>query len=383
MPGAPKSISPFVIGHSQDVESLCAGDATRLELRCLDRDPATELHRLSLKTGGLLPEEQNLLRASSGAHLVDQGPNLVLSISPKALAALAERSTLGRLLAQCTRASLRPNSAPWIMGIVNVTPDSFSDGGLWLDPAKAIQHGLQLVKEGANLLDIGGESTRPGAQAVSEADELQRVVAVIEGLAVRTKVPLSIDTTKTAVARAALDAGASWVNDISGGLQEDGMLPLVAERGAVFVAMHRQGNSATMQLDPAYGDCPQEVCEHLRERVGACLAAGIAPDKLILDPGIGFGKTLRHNLELMDRLRELRSLGAPILVGPSRKAFIQQLTEAAQGSDSKLSERLGGTAAAVSLCIDRGAQGFRVHDVRMMVEAAKIAHAITCPTTTA
>ena len=307
---------------------LCADAGTRLALRCLDQSDENTLHRWSLRGEALLKDELDLLEQTEGVHLKERSEAWELSISPTSLTQLSVSAPLGKLLASCTNATLRPTAKPLIMGIVNVTPDSFSDGGQWLDPIAAINHGLQLVADGADVLDIGGESSRPGAAPIDEIEELRRVLPVIEGLAACTSTPLSIDSTKSAVARAALDAGASWVNDISAGLQDPQMLPLVAERGAVFVAMHRKGDSLNMQTAPSYKDCLGEVCEHLRERAAACLTTGIATDKLILDPGIGFGKTLEHNLDLMGRLRELRSLGAPLLVGPSRKAFIEQVNSA-------------------------------------------------------
>lgn len=366
-------------------------DATRLQVRNLDNEPQPPVHRWSIRTGSLTKDEEQCILASEGA-IDRRETSSILSLSPRGLNKLGSSSALGRVLAACAQAAHRPTHPPCIMGIVNVTPDSFSDGGRWLDPAAAIEHGLRLVCEGAQVLDIGGESSRPGAAPVDAKEELRRVIPVIEGLAARTPALLSIDTTKANVARAALDAGAHWINDISAGLQDTAMLPLVAERGAVFVAMHRQGISTTMQDNPRYGDCLSEVAEHLRGRVRACLTAGIAPEKIILDPGIGFGKTLEHNIELMGRLRELRSLGAPLMVGPSRKAFIGNLEEAEcspqvpSKTPNLPADRLGGTAAAISLCIDRGAQVFRVHDCRIMAEAARVAYALSAsysPTATA
>jgi dihydropteroate synthase len=258
------------------------------------------------------------------------------------------------------------------MGVVNVTPDSFSDGGQFLDPQRAIEHGLELESQGAHILDVGGESTRPGSDPVSVDEELRRTIPVVEGLAKRAKVPVSIDTTKSAVARAALDAGASIVNDVSAGRFDAEMLPLVAERGATFVAMHMQGTPRDMQADPRYEDVVSEVLEFLRERGAACLAAGIARERIWIDPGIGFGKTLEHNLEILRRLPELRSLGLPVLVGPSRKAFIARIHPPAKDDAA----RRGGTAAAVTLAVQGGAEILRVHDVAVMAEAAAVARAM-------
>jgi dihydropteroate synthase len=261
---------------------------------------------------------------------------------------------------------------PKIQGVVNVTPDSFSDGGRFLDPQRAVEHGIQLVAEGADLLDVGGESTRPGSQPVSADEELCRIKLVVEGLARSTKAPISVDTTKSSVARAALDAGATIVNDISAGRHDPSMLELVASRGAGYVAMHMQGEPRTMQAAPRYDDVVTEVTEFLRERCAVALEAGVDRTKLWIDPGIGFGKSLEHNLELLRHLGELRSLGLPILVGVSRKAFIGKIT----GSNTPAADRIGGTAAAVALAVLNGAEILRVHDVAIMREAALVARAI-------
>lgn len=268
-----------------------------------------------------------------------------------------------------------------IMGIVNVTPDSFSDGGLFAGADAAIEHGCRLVREGADLLDIGGESTRPGAAPVSEEEELERVLPVLQGLRSAVSVPLSIDTMKASVAAAAIEAGATWVNDVSGGLHDPGILEVAARAEATYVAMHRSGDSRTMQVAPKYVDCVAEVAEHLRGRAEQALVAGIRPDHLLLDPGIGFGKRLEDNLALLRNLSELRSIGAPLLVGPSRKAFIGQL----QGSErpdawrtgerqDTPADRVGGTAAAVAACVEAGVAVVRVHDVAVMAQCALVAH---------
>lgn len=259
-----------------------------------------------------------------------------------------------------------------IMGVVNVTPDSFSDGGRYADARSAIEHGIALEAEGAHMLDIGGESTRPGAEPVALEEELARTIPVITELARRTKCALSIDTTKSAVARAALDAGATIVNDVSAGRFDDAMLPLVAERRAVFVAMHMQGAPRDMQKQPSYTDVVLEVIEFLRERAAACLAAGIDKESIWIDPGIGFGKTLEHNVTLLRRLPELRSLGLPVLLGVSRKSFIATIHPPAKHD----ARRLGGTAAAVAFGVQGGAEIVRVHDVAVMAEAIAVASAL-------
>jgi dihydropteroate synthase len=269
------------------------------------------------------------------------------------------------------RAVLTPPSPPRIMGIVNVTPDSFSDGGRYLDHRAAVEHGLRLVEEGADLLDIGGESTRPGAKGVDEAQELHRVIPVLEGLRARTRIPLSIDTTKSAVAEGALDVGADIVNDTSAGLADPRMLPLVADRGCELVLMHRQGTPRDMQTAPRYGDVVGEVLAHLRERGAAGLKSGIEASKIMLDPGIGFGKRLQDNLDLIRALPELRSLGLPVLLGVSRKSCLGALSET-----EKPTERVGDTAAATAVGVLLGADILRVHDVRVMSQALRVAVAL-------
>jgi dihydropteroate synthase len=257
-----------------------------------------------------------------------------------------------------------------VMGIVNVTPDSFSDGGAFLDPEAAVAHGLRLAAEGADLLDVGGESTRPGAQPVPEEEELRRVVPVVRELAARAGVPVSIDTTKAAVAEAALGAGATMVNDISA-LRFDPRLGEVAARaGAALVIMHMQGAPNTMQQAPHYDDLLGEVVAELAAGVARAAAAGVGQERILVDPGIGFGKALEHNLELLDRLDALTVLGRPILVGPSRKAFIGRIL------DLPASDRIEGTIAACCLAASRGAHLVRVHDVGAVRRALRVCDAI-------
>ncbi|MGQ9477063.1 MAG: dihydropteroate synthase [Candidatus Bipolaricaulia bacterium] len=257
-----------------------------------------------------------------------------------------------------------------IMGIVNVTPDSFSDGGLYLDPERAIAHALELIEEGADIIDIGGESTRPGATPVPAEVELERVLPVIEGIRERAKVPISIDTYKAAVAEAALKAGATMVNDISALRFDPRMSEVLKGFDVPVVLMHMQGEPRTMQQNPRYDDVVGEIISFLRERMAAAVEAGLSKSKLILDPGIGFGKRVEHNLEILKRLEELKALGRPILIGPSRKSFIGQLSGAPPG------ERLPGTIAAVALGIAHGADIVRVHDVRAVKQAVILADAI-------
>jgi dihydropteroate synthase len=259
------------------------------------------------------------------------------------------------------------------MGVVNVTPDSFSDGGLFLDPERAIEHGRALVAEGADVLDVGGESTRPGAAAVPEDEELARVLPVIEGLA-EAGASISIDTSKLAVADAALAAGASIVNDITALRAAPEIGALCAERGVELVLMHMQGSPRTMQEDPTYDDVVGDVKAFLAERMQFALAEGVAEEQIWLDPGIGFGKTVDHNLELLRRFAELTELGRPLVVGTSRKTFIGKLTGA------EVDERLGGTVASCALALAGGARMLRVHDVRAVREGMTVAAAILAAT---
>jgi dihydropteroate synthase len=255
------------------------------------------------------------------------------------------------------------------MGVVNVTPDSFSDGGLFLEPRAAVAHGLALAEEGAAILDVGGESTRPGAAPVSEEEELGRVLPVVEGLATAGH-RVSIDTSKVGVARAALDAGASIVNDVSAFRFDRRLAGLVAEREAHCCLMHMLGEPRTMQENPRYDDVVSEVKAFLDERLAFAVAEGVAEERVWLDPGIGFGKTVAHNLELLRRLDEIVALGRPVVIGTSRKSFLGKL---AGGKPE--GERLPGTIATNVLALERGASIFRVHDVAPVLDALTVAAA--------
>jgi dihydropteroate synthase len=245
-----------------------------------------------------------------------------------------------------------------LMGIVNVTPDSFSDGGLYLDPALAIDHGLELERSGASMLDVGGESTRPGAQPVAEAEELRRVMPVIEGLVTRgSRAQISIDTSKAAVATAALEAGATLVNDVTALRGDPKMAETVAVSEVDCCLMHMLGEPRTMQRDPHYDDVVGEVKAFLEQRMAFAVAAGIKEERILLDPGIGFGKTVEHNLELLMRLEELTALGRPIAIGTSRKSFLGRITA------KPVEDRIAATLATNVLAYERGARVFRVHDV--------------------
>ncbi len=272
------------------------------------------------------------------------------------------------MLLELRRHVLLLGQRTWLMGVVNVTPDSFSDGGHFFDPAAAIAHGVALARAGAHILDVGGESTRPGAIEVGKDEELRRVVGVIEGLSRQCpEVPLSIDTSKAAVAQAAMDAGASMINDVTGLRGDPEMAAVVAQTGAAICLMHMQGMPRTMQTDPRYGDVVAEVKAFLEEAAGRARAAGVKPERIVIDPGIGFGKTVDHNLTLLRRLTELRSLGYPVLVGPSRKAFLGLLTGRAAP------ERAVATAATVAIIAAAGSADIvRVHDVFEAKDAAAV-----------
>jgi dihydropteroate synthase len=251
---------------------------------------------------------------------------------------------------------------PVIMGVVNVTPDSFSDGGFWFEPSAAVAHGRALVTEGADLVDVGGESTRPGAQRPSVAEELRRVLPVVEALSA-DGVVVSVDTMRAEVAERALDAGASLVNDVSGGLADPDMVALVAERGCPYVAMHWRGHSTHMQSRAVYDDVVAEVCQELAVRRDAILAAGVAAERLVLDPGLGFAKHAPHNWALLAHLDALLALGQPVLVGASRKTFLGRIGVAADAAPRPPSDRDLATAATSIVCAQGRVWGVRVHDV--------------------
>jgi dihydropteroate synthase len=255
------------------------------------------------------------------------------------------------------------------MGIVNVTPDSFSDGGRHADSVAAVTHALRMIDEGAGLIDVGGESTRPGAPSVSVETEIERVVPVIEALAARTKIPISIDTSKPAVMTAAVHAGASMINDVRA-LREPGAMQAAARTDAAICLMHMQGEPRTMQSDPRYSDVVAEVRDFLRERTEACLASGIAKNRLVVDPGIGFGKRLEHNLALLAGLPAVTALGWPVLIGVSRKSMLGTLLGRA------VDERVAGGVAMATAAVLAGASIVRTHDVAATVDAVKVAVAL-------
>ena len=256
------------------------------------------------------------------------------------------------------------------MGVLNVTPDSFSDGGQFFDHESAVARGLRMAADGADLVDVGGESTRPGSEPVTAEEERERVVPVIKGLAAELDIPISIDTRKPEVAAAAMDAGACIVNDVSGG-RAPGMFDLVREAGSGMVLMHMRGEPKDMQQHTDYGDVVRDVRDELRARMDAATAAGIEPERLALDPGLGFAKTFEQNLILMRRVDELFELGRPLVAGPSRKSFIGKLL-----GDAPVDDRLEGTAGAAAWLAGRGVHVLRVHDVREMVRVIRVVDAI-------
>ena len=260
-------------------------------------------------------------------------------------------------------------STPVVMGVLNVTPDSFSDGGHWFDPVRATDRAVEMVEEGAAFIDVGGESTRPGAATVPVDEELRRVIPLVEALARRLPVPVSIDTRKPEVMRAAIAAGATLVNDIAA-LGAAGALEAVAGSGAAVCLMHMQGEPRSMQAAPEYDDVVAEVVAYLQDRAAACVAAGIAHERIVLDPGFGFGKLLEHNLDLLAGLDRLAALGFPVMAGLSRKSMIGQVTGRPVG------ERLAGSVALATLAALGGARIIRAHDVAATVDAVKIAAAL-------
>src|SRR5687768_6686223 len=259
-----------------------------------------------------------------------------------------------------------------VMGIINVTPDSFSDGGVLLDPQRAIDTGVQMVEDGADLLDVGGESTRPGAEPLAEAEERRRVLPVVEGLAGRVKVPISIDTYKASIADAALTAGASIVNDVSGLRYEPALAPVVARHQAAIVLMHTRGRSRDMYKQAVYHDVIDEVLDELRESVAFATGAGIPKERILIDPGLGFAKEPAHTYEALARLHEFAELGRPVLAGPSRKMFLTRPL----GREVPAAARDWATAAAVVAAVFGGAHIVRVHAVREMAQVVKVSDEI-------
>ncbi|MBW8005338.1 MAG: dihydropteroate synthase [candidate division NC10 bacterium] len=286
--------------------------------------------------------------------------------SPEALAPSGTRLPPLR----CRRFCLNLTTRTQIMGVLNVTPDSFSDGGLYVDAGRAVEYAHQMIEEGADLIDVGGESTRPGAEPVSAEEELRRILPSVKRLVKKLAVPISVDTYKADVAAVVLAEGVDLINDVSGLSFDPRLASVVAEAGAGLVLTHIQGTPRIMQTDPKYTDVVAEVREHLQERVLVAETRGVHPEAIVVDPGIGFGKRVEHNLILLNRLAELHVLGKPLLVGPSRKSFIGTVL------DLPVEERLEGSAAAVAAAIWQGVHIVRVHDVRAMVRVARMTDAI-------
>ncbi|NNC16828.1 dihydropteroate synthase [Corallococcus exiguus] len=334
-------------------------------------------------------EREKLPTWTPGGH-VDHPGEVLLSGSRQQfdrLISLARKSPRTDGLARALEEVLSPAPMPaltlsgrrfewgtrtYLMGVVNVTPDSFSDGGIFPDAVSAVEHAMKLVDAGADILDVGGESTRPGSLPVSADEELSRILQVVEGIKRRSTVPISVDTTKAAVAKEALKAGAHLINDVTGFHSEPALAGVVAAAGAACCLMHTQGMPKTMQQDPRYQDVVGEVMDYLEEGMFQATEAGIPRERILLDPGIGFGKTLEHNLFLLRRLEELRGLGQPLLVGTSRKSFLGKLT-GGKGPQERLAATLGSVAA---MAILGGADVVRVHDVGEARDALAVADAI-------
>ncbi len=271
---------------------------------------------------------------------------------------------------QCRDISIPIRSGALLMGVLNVTPDSFSDGGKFLDPGRAVEHVHEMIAEGADIIDVGGESTRPGARYVGEKEEIQRIKPVMNALGKEIDVPISIDTRKAAVAEMALDLGAALVNDVSGLRDDPQLVHTVQKTGAGVIIMHRKGSSETMQQAPYYEDVMGEVLEFLTQQVDFALINGISAEKILIDPGIGFGKTATHNIELLANIGKLRQLGYPIVVGLSRKSFLGELTK------QPMDQREIGHAASLALMVWEGAHILRVHNVGAMKDALRVAQAL-------
>ncbi len=273
-------------------------------------------------------------------------------------------------LIKCGNYNLEIGKRTLVMGIVNVTPDSFSDGGQFLDSEKAIEHAKLLANQGADIIDIGGESTRPGSESVTSEEEKRRVIPVIEGIARDVKVPISIDTCKSEVAKTALDKGASMINDISAMRSDSKIVDVALKHDAPMILMHMKGTPKNMQLNPSYISVMGEIKEFLRDRVEFAVSKGMERNNIIIDPGIGFGKTIEHNYEIIRKLSELKELDLPILIGPSRKSFIGNTL------GLEVDDRLEGTLATITMCVMNGADIVRVHDVKEVLRVVRMTDAI-------
>lgn len=352
MPDRGGRLSPLELRtNPRLLEPRSAGPLRRIALECLSAAEARALG--SLLRDGIVEATEPQLRGLPAP----MGPLLLETV---------RRARRRPGLIRLPGGALRCGTRTLVMGVLNVTPDSFSDGGSWLDPERAVRHARSMIREGADVIDVGGESTRPGAAPVSPAEERRRVLPVLERLAA-DGVPLSIDTSKASVAAAAFRAGARILNDVSALRGDPAMARLAARAGVAVLLMHRRGTPRTMQRDPRYGDPVADICRELRGSLAVALRAGIPRDRILVDPGIGFGKKPGHNVEILRRLDELRSLGCAVAVGASRKRFIGHYL------GRPVHDRLHGTAATVAAAVLRGADLVRVHDVRAMADVTRMA----------
>jgi dihydropteroate synthase len=337
-------------------------------VRCMDGSIAVSIVNRANRKAAIVTGPPDRLKLLPDA--LRSNPHVPAEL-PDAIQAPLERHVRTEFLLDCRGIELDLGRRTHIMGVLNATPDSFSDGGKFVDLDAAFLHAWKMAAAGADIIDVGGESTRPGAAPVSEREEQRRIVPLIEQLAKELDTPISVDTYKSSVAEKALEAGASIVNDISGLRFSPDMARVVADFGAAVVIMHIKGTPRDMQKNPVYDDVVAEVRRYLEESVERALAAGIGESRIVIDPGIGFGKSLEHNLELLNRLDEFRSLGRPILIGTSRKKFIGTVL----GVDDP-EQRGDGTAATIALGIARGARMVRVHDVQRMAHVARMTDAV-------
>lgn len=358
------------------------GNALTVSLSGLSPDETAILKKLFLMSDQ--PERPSFENPEPGVFLIHGSQNQVghfikhIASHPKipvhirtALASRLDNYLRNDYKLRCRDRIIDLSDRTHIMGILNVTPDSFSDGGRYLDQNKAASHAKEMISQGADIIDIGGESTRPGAEPLSEEEELRRVIPVIKRLSSEIDTPISIDTYKYRVAEEALKAGACIVNDISGLRFSEDMAKVVADYGAGLVIMHMKGTPRNMQQNPVYDDVIAEITKYLSDAIEKAIKAGVESEQIVIDPGIGFGKTLEHNLVILNRLNEFKILGRPILIGTSRKRFIGMVL-----NQDEPARRIEGTAATISLAIERGAKIIRVHDVEHMARVAKMTDAV-------
>ncbi len=369
--GADRDVAEAVVGRGLG-RAMLVGPLALEEAQALMRaaQERGETAALAKPAGRADPSRSEVVLMGSMGQLAAAAQRIGGEVGARMEAARQGFALPAERVVRCGNRELALGRKTLVMGIINVTPDSFSGDGLGGDAGAAVAQGKRMVEEGADILDVGGESTRPGSEPVELEEERARVVPVVEALAAEVEVPLSIDTYKSRVAREALAKGASMVNDISGLHADEEMAGVASEAGAAVVVMHIQGRPRDMQKNPRYADVIGEISDYLEEGIARTEAAGIARERIIVDPGIGFGKKLEHNLEILRRLRELRCLGCAVMVGTSRKSMIGMIL------DLPAEERLEGTAATVALAVAGGADIVRVHDVKEMVRVARVADAI-------